>query len=401
MMNLVLLEEEFGVDRVRNAIQAVKNFKVEIPSWIFGRFGGGRFGEYSPPGAARDIREKLDDAAYVNKLTDTSPTIAMHVLWDFTKDGYQPDYNIAHSVDQMAKERGLSIGSISPTYFLRGSFRGTLSAQEFVTVERYIDLSLFGARVAQDFGTKLLTIWLPDGSLYPGQLELRAACATTKASLKKIAEMIDKTVLMLIEYKLFEPGTYHTVIADWGMAYQLAKYCGPRAGVLVDLGHHAPMTNIAQIVAQLIDDGLPCGFHFNTRYAADDDHSVEPNSEMARIFYELVQGQVICNPAPEKDWAYMIDQCSGRENRIHAILHTIDSLQLSLAKAMLVDTEKLSQLQKQDEVILANRFFNDALLNADVRPILATARHEKNLPVNPIASYVNSGYQKRINDERK
>jgi L-rhamnose isomerase/sugar isomerase len=206
---------------------------------------------------------------------------------------------------------------------------------------------------------------------------------------------------VLIEYKVFEPGTYSTEIADWGAAYLLAREFGPNAGVLVDLGHHFHSANIAQIVARLIDAGLYCGFHFNTRYAADDDHSVEPNGEMARIFYQLVLGEVINNSDPQKNWAYMIDQCSGRENRMHAILHSVDSLQTSLAKALLVDTEQLTAYQNKDEVILANRFFNDALLNADVRPVVMAARLEKDLPADPIAAYLSSGYQEQIVKARR
>jgi L-rhamnose isomerase/sugar isomerase len=212
---------------------------------------------------------------------------------------------------------------------------------------------------------------------------------------------MDKDLKVLIEYKVFEPGTYSTVIADWGSAYLLAKEFGPNAGVLVDLGHHHHSANIEQIVARLLNDGIYGGFHFNTRYAADDDHSVEPNVEMARIFYELVKGGVVGNSDPQKNWAFMIDQCSGRENRMHAIIHSVDSLQLSLAKAKLLDSVQLGKLQEEDEIILANRFFNDALLNADVRPIVSAARLEKKLPPDPIAAYVESGYQSRIEKDRK
>ncbi|HOL22823.1 MAG TPA: hypothetical protein PLQ41_08245, partial [bacterium] len=135
--------------------------------------------------------------------------------------------------------------------------------------------------------------------------------------------------------------------------------------------------------------------HFNTRYAADDDHAVEPNQEMARIFYELVKGDVVVSEK-KKNWAYMIDQASGRENRIHALLHSIDSLQLSLAKATIVNTEKIEEFRENDEIILANRLFNDAVLNADVRPIVAQARLEKGLPLDPVKAYMESGYQQKI-----
>ena len=400
ILGLQLLELEFGKEAVNNAIQAVKKFNVEIPSWIFGNFGGGRFGDYTPPGCARNISEKLDDAAFINKLTGAADQVATHVLWDFSDNGLTGSMSMAENVGQQAKDRGLKIGSISPTYFLKGSHRGSLSAQESLTTTNYIEQTLLAGEIAQKYGVGLITLWLPDGSSYPGQVELRKALDTTAKSMQDISTKISKDVKVLIEYKVFEPGTYSTVLADWGSAYVLAKEFGPNAGVLVDLGHHFHSANIEQIVARLINDGIYGGFHFNTRYAADDDHSVEPNPEMARIFYELVMGEVVCNEDPAKDWAYMIDQCSGRENRMHAILHSIDSLQVSLAKAMLVNSAKLEELQAKDEIILANRYYNDALLHADVRPIVSAARMQKNLSTDPIATYVESGYQEKINNDR-
>ncbi len=394
------LRHEFGEARVRTAVQIVKQFKVEIPSWIFGDFGGGRFGEYTPPGCARNISEKLADAAFVNQLTGATDQVAMHVLWDFSSDGITGSFEIARKIAEEAAGQDLKLGSINPTYFLKGSHRGSLSAQESETQKGYIDQTLLAGEIAQKLGIGLVALWLPDGSNYPGQIDLKKSIATTRNSLKEIAANISPEIRVLIEYKVFEPGTYSTEIADWGSAYLLAKEFGPNAGVLVDLGHHFHSANIAQIVARLIDEGVYGGFHFNTRYAADDDHSVEPNGEMARIFYQLVQGEVICNPVENKNWAYMIDQCSGRENRMHAIIHSVDSLQYSLAKALLVDSVRLEEFQLQDEIILANRLFNDALLNADVRPIVMQARLEKELPVDPIAAYIDSGYQVKIEAER-
>ena len=395
-----LLELEFGKERVQNGIDAIKKFDVEIPSWIFGDFGGGRFAGYLPPGAARNISEKLDDASLINKLTGAASHLATHVLWDMTDDGFTGSIKMAEQVFNLAMERGLKLGSISPTYFLRGSQRGSLSAIEKRTVDRYIEQTILAGKIAQQLGNRLLTLWLPDGSIYPGQVELRKAYAILKQSLTVIYPQIPSDVTILIEYKVFEPGTYSTVLSDWGSAYLLAKNLGPNVGVLVDLGHHHHGTNIEQIVARLVEEDMRCGFHFNTRYAADDDHAVESNPEMARIFYELVCGDVVVNQNPTQNWAYMIDQCSGRENRIHAILHSIDSLQLSLAKAMLVDQKRLADYQKKDEIILANRLFNDALLHADVRPMVAVARLEKNLPIDPIFAYVESRYQEKIEKER-
>lgn len=246
-----------------------------------------------------------------------------------------------------------------------------------------------------------MTLWFPDGSNYPGQSELRKAYKNLGGALRKAHKSIPKEIKILIEYKVFEPGTYSTTIPDWGTSTLLAKKTGSNVGVLVDLGHHPHGTNVEQIVAMLIEERIPAGFHFNTRYAADDDHAVEPNPQIARIFYEAVSGGAIFNKIPSKNWAFMIDQCSGRENRLHAILHSVDSLQLSLAKALLVDRELLKSYQDADEVILANRVFNNAIMNADVRPIVIRARMEKNLPTDPIKAYVESGYQQKIENERK
>ena len=400
-IGLQSLQLEFGADRVRQAVDAVKKFKVEIPSWIFGPFGGGRFGEYMPPGAARNITEKLDDAAVVNNLTGATDHVAMHMLWDFSEDGYLGSYKIAKEVHEITGERDLKIGSISPTYFLRGSHRNSYAADEKTTGDRYIEQTVLAGRIAKDFAAKLVTLWFPDGSNYPGQVELRRNYENLRSNLVTTRKKIADDIRILVEYKVFEPGTYSTTVPDWGTAFTLVKTMGGNTGVLVDLGHHFHSANIEQIVARLISENLPCGFHFNTRYAADDDHAVEPTPEMARIFYELVAGDVVVNKKAKRNWAYMIDQCSGRENRIHAIIHSVDTLQHCLAKAMLVDQKALGEQQESDEIILANRLFNDALLYADVRPIVATARLEQLLPIDPIAAFVASKYQSKIERERK
>ncbi|MCM8803646.1 MAG: L-rhamnose isomerase [Candidatus Omnitrophica bacterium] len=395
------LEEEFGKEKVNKAIEYLKNFEVEIPSWVFGNFGGGRFGNYTPPGAARNIYEKIDDASFVHKLTGCTPRIATHVLWDFSKDGIEPDYKIVEKVYQYCKEKRISLGAINPTYFLTGSYRGSFTSPIKEIRKRYIEQTIFGGQIAKKFGNNLLTLWFPDGSLYPGQIDLKENYENMKESLIESYKKISKDVRILIEYKLFEPGTYSTTIPDWGTSYILSKSLGENVGVLIDIGHHPHGINIEQIVAILISENMPGGFHFNTRYAADDDHSVEPNLQMARIFYELVKGDVICNKDKKKNWAYMIDQACGRENRFHAILHSINSLQISLARSVLVDIEKIKKLQREDEIILANRFFNNAISLCDTRPIVYKALLEKGLHYDPIKAYIESGYQKIIEEKRK
>lgn len=393
-----LAKKGVDIDKVK---EKISKFKVEVPSWVFGPFGGGRFSGYIPPGAARDVLEKFDDAAFVHKLTGATPRVSIHVGWD-DPDRASFDEIRVDSFKQLkdyAERLGLGIGTVSPTYFLEGTHFGSLSANGPDTRNRLIEHTLVSALVASKYATGILTLWFPDGSLYPGQLNVRRAEQNLRDSLSQIYQRMPESVRVLIEYKLFEPGTYHTVISDVSVASDIARTLGERAGVLVDLGHHAHGVNVEHIVARLIESKMPGSVHFNIRYAADDDHAVEPNMQVFRIFHELVKGGVIGNRDPGRNWAYMIDQCSALENRIHAVLHSVDSLMISYAKALIVDEEKLGETQKRNEIILANRTLVDAFLT-DVRPIIYMARIEKGLAIDPIEAYVKSGYQQKIEASR-
>jgi L-rhamnose isomerase/sugar isomerase len=398
VMKELYAERDSDLDSVK---EAVKRFEVEVPSWVFGAFGGGRFGAYMPPGPARNIREKLDDAAMVHKLTGATPRVAIHGGWDKPDEVRFEDIDPDHfsAVAEYAQEAGIGIGAVNPTLFLEGTHYGSLSSPLDDVRKMLVDHCIVCCEIAERYATKLVTYWLPDGSNYPGQVNLWAQEERVRDSLRKIYDASGSDVLHLVEYKLFEPGTYSTLIVDAGTAKDLASFMGDRAGVLVDMGHHAHGVNIAQIVARLIGMGVPGGFHFNTRYAADDDHSVEPNIQMYAIFCELVAGGVVAAQDAARNWAYMIDQCSGLENRMQAILHSVDSLQVSLAKALLLDQQALKAEQDAQRIIPANRVFLDAFL-ADVRPVVAMARIEQGLQPDPVVAYDQSGYQEKIEKER-
>jgi len=393
--------EKKGID-IEEVKKKIEKFNVEVPSWAFGAFGGGRFSGYVPPGAARNIFEKFDDAALVNKLTGATSRVSIHVGLDDPDEAPFDEIQVESfkKLKDYAQKLGLDIGTVNPTYFVEGSQFGSLSANDPETRCRFIEHTLISAEIAKRYGTGLITLWLPDGSLYPGQVDMRTAERNMKESLKEIYERMPSSVRMLIEYKLFEPGTYHTVISDYCVASDLARCLGKRAGVLIDLGHHAHGVNVEHIVARLIESGMLGGIHFNSRYVADDDHAVEPNMQIFRIFHELVTGEVIGNPDPQRNWAYIIDQCSALENRIQAILHSVDSLMISYAKALIVDEESLQKYQRKNEIMLANRVLLDAFLT-DVRPLIQMVRMEKGLPLDPVNAYVKSGYQEKIEKERR
>jgi L-rhamnose isomerase/sugar isomerase len=393
-----LAQSGIDVDAVKSEVGA---FEVEVPSWVFGEFGGGRFGEFMPPGPARDLHAKLRDAAMVHKLTGAAPRVAIHAGWDKPEGVAFEDISadMFSEPRAYAQEQGIDFGAVNPTLFLKGTHHGSLSSPMPEVRRALIRHCQVCCEIAHEHAHGLVTYWLPDGTNYPGQRDLWQQESLVREALAEIYTSTPKTVLHLIEYKLFEPGTYSTVIPDAGTATQIVEALGDRAGVLVDMGHHAWAVNVPQIVARLIGTGRRGGFHFNTRYAADDDHGVEPNLAMYAVFCELVKGNVVCADDPGANWAYMIDQCSSLENRIRAVLHSIDSLQVSLAKALVLDRERLQELQDRQAIIPANRVFLSAFLT-DVRPILWLARIEKGLPPDPVQAYDASGYQEQVERER-
>ncbi|MFW5982704.1 MAG: L-rhamnose isomerase, partial [Candidatus Brocadiia bacterium] len=379
----------------------VKQFEVEVPSWLFGEFGGGRFGDFMPPAPAPDRWAKIRDAAYVHELTGAAPRVAIHVGWDKPEDVPFEEVVAGDFVEleAFAREQGIGIGAVNPTLFLSGTQHGSLSSPNDKVRRQLIDHCKVCCEVAENCGTNLVTYWFPDGSLYPGQRDLWEQEKRLRRGLEEIYATADPGVLHLIEYKLFEPGTYSTIVSDAGVALDIARSLGERAGVLVDMGHHAWGVNVAQIVSRLLGMGVPGGFHFNTRYAADDDHAVEPNQRIFEIFCELSAAQAVVNDDEKKNWAYMVDQCSSLENRMRAVLHTIDSLMISFAKSLIVDGDQLRTMRENTDVIGANRTLLDAFLT-DVRPIVQMARVEQGLPADPIDAFDRSGYQERIEKER-
>ncbi len=60
-------------------------FTVETPSWGYGN-SGTRFKVFPWPGAARNLHEKLADAAEVHRVTGACPSVALHIPWDATDD---------------------------------------------------------------------------------------------------------------------------------------------------------------------------------------------------------------------------------------------------------------------------------------------------------------------------
>lgn len=402
------LRAMFGEKAVERAIDLTQRFTVEVPGWqVWAGFGGGgRFEGGGTGGAARTTAEIAEDIGLMQRLTNSTPTVGQHILWFLSKNGSEGDIETAKKVSDELSSNGLRMGSISPTYFLAGSEDGSLSAQNPVVRERYIEQTVFGAEVAANFANGLLTLWFPDGTNYPGQRCLQDKIGLLRDGLTafwaRVSEK-DKAKLdkILVEYKVFEPGTYSTTIPDWGTSRELSRIMGDKGGVLVDMGHHHQGTNIEQIVGTLIAFGIRGGFHFNTRYAADDDHSVQADYTMSNLFFELLAGDVVFNEDPAKNWAYALDQMARAEQRIPSVLKSLDALKRSIAKAALVDTDALAECQATRDLIASNVEFERALLHADTEPIVMESYTRMGLHPVPLAAYNESGYQKKIEDARR
>ncbi|MBN2303789.1 MAG: L-rhamnose isomerase [Anaerolineae bacterium] len=376
-----------GID-VENVKAKLHAQAIETPSWGYGN-SGTRFKVFPWPGAARDVHEKLADAAYVHRLTGVAPSVALHIPWDKTGDW--------PALKAYAEDLGVKLGAINPNVFQDEAYKlGSLCSPFEDSRRMAIDHMIECCAIMKDAGSDLLSIWLADGTNYPGQDDIRKRKHYLYESLAEIYKHLPAGSRMLIEYKFFEPGFYHTDLSDWGTAYAMALKLGPQAEVLVDTGHHAQGTNIAHIVAFLLDEGRLGGFHFNSRKYADDDLIVGTQGpfELFTIFTELVSAGSLADNV-----AYMIDQSHNIEPKLEAMLQSVINCQAAYAKALIVNYDRLREVQAAGDVLAGYRALTDAY-ETDVRPLLAKVREEKGLHPDPIAAYRADGYAQKVAEER-
>lgn len=370
-----------------NAIEsALGGLSIETPSWGYGD-SGTRFGVFPQPGRPRDLYEKLDDAAEVHRLTGAAPAVAMHFPWDAVED-----YGtvLAH-----LRERGLRAGAVNPNLFQDPDYKlGSVTNPDAGIRRKAIDHLLECVEIAKQLGASAQSLWLADGTNYPGQDDLRDRRIRLEEALAEYYAALPDDQELLVEYKFFEPAFYATDIPDWGTAVLLCQRTGPRARVLVDLGHHAQGVNVEQIVATLAQQELLGGFHFNNRKYADDDlivGSVNP-FELFLIFAELA---ATSGPLPR----LTIDQSHNIEAKVEAMVLSVVNLQEAYAKALLIDRVALAQAQAEGDVLAGHRLVLDAF-NTDVRPLCAHVRAQKGAAEDPVAELRASGYVARVTKER-
>lgn len=383
----VLARRGVDIDAIKSK---AKSFAVTIPSWGVGT-GGTRFARFPIAGEPRSISEKLEDCSVVHDLSRVTPTVSTHFPWDWTED--------FDALRQQARDLGLNFGAVNSNTFQDGpgqvlSYKyGSLTHTDPAVRDQAIEHNLKCIEIGRALGSKTLTVWIGDGSNFPGQQDFTVGFDHYLSSMQRIYAALPQDWTVLIEHKLYEPAFYSTVIQDWGTSYIAANYLGPKAKCLVDLGHHAPTVNVEMIVARLARFGKLGGFHFNDSKYGDDDldaGSIDP-FRLFLVFNELVEADL--RGVDVASLAHMIDQSHNVTDPIESLLLSADAIAGAYARALIVGREALHAAQLSNDVITARSILKSAF-ETQVCPILAMARYELGGAINPVAVYRAAGYRK-------
>jgi len=374
-----------AIDRIDWAMNGVN---VEIPSWGFVNTGT-RFRVFPQAGVPRTVFEKIDDAATVNRYTGIAGSVSLHIPWDKVDD--------FRGLAAYARERGLVIGGINSNTFQDEDYKlGSVCHPDARVRAKAVAAIVACCEIAEAMDAQAVKVWLGDGTNYPGQDDLRGRHRRLVAGLREAYAHLPAKARLYLEYKYYEPALYATDVQDWGQSLNVCRQLGDRAGVCVDTGHHAMGANIEQIVALLLAEGKLAAFDLNDKKYGDDDlmvGSIDPY-QLFRITHELVNamrddGDPIAQ-ACANTTTYMLDQCHNIEPKVPAMIRSVMNLQETIAKALLVDRERLVVAQAAGDVLEANGCLWDAF-QTDVRPLLAELRAARGLPADPYRAYLASG----------
>lgn len=379
-------------------IHKLMDFQVAIPSWALGT-GGTRFGRFPGPGEPATLEDKLDDVGLLHALNRSSGAISLHIPWDIPKD-YQ-------AIRERAEELGLVFDAVNSNTFQdqpgqAASYKfGSLQHVDAAVRRQAIDHNIDVIRHGVALGSKALTVWLSDGSSFPGQLNFREAFQRTLGGLHEIYAALPADWKMYVEYKAFEPNFYSMTVGDWGQSLLYANKLGPKAYTLVDLGHHLPNANIEQIVALLLMEGKLAGFHFNDSKYGDDDltvGSIRPY-QLFLIFNELVDGMDARGMDHACDLGWMIDASHNIKDPLEDLLQSVEAIMLAYAQALSIDRKALQQAQQGNDVVAAQEILQQAY-RTDLRPLVAEARLRSGGALDPLALYRQLDIRTQLTNER-
>ncbi|TKK71840.1 sugar isomerase [Ilyomonas limi] len=379
---------DFIKDEVNGAeeiLQKLMDFQVAIPSWALGT-GGTRFGRFGGGGEPRSLEEKIEDIGLLHALNQSSGAISLHIPWDIPEN--------ANNIKALAAQNGLRFDAMNSNTFQDqpgqqlsykfGSMQHVDKAVRRQAIEHNIEVIKYGV----ELGSTALTVWLSDGSCFPGQLHFRRAFQNTLDSLQQVYAALPDNWKMFVEYKAFEPNFYSTTVGDWGQSLLYATRLGEKAYTLVDLGHHLPNANIEQIVALLLMEGKLGGFHFNDSKYGDDDltvGSIKPY-QLFLIFNELVEGMDARGMNHATDLGWMIDASHNVKDPLEDLLQSVEAIMLTYAQALLADRKMLNEAQLQNDVVAAQEILQ-AAFRTDVRALVAEARMRAGGALKPLAVY--------------
>ncbi|MGZ8538871.1 MAG: TIM barrel protein [Flavisolibacter sp.] len=361
-----------SVKNVDNVLQKLMDFQIAIPSWALGA-GGTRFGRFSIGGEPRNLEEKIEDVGLLHALNRSSGAISLHIPWDIPEN--------INSIKALAAQHGLRFDAVNSNTFQDqkdqahsykfGSLQHVNKEVRKQAIEHNIEVIKYG----EQLGSDSLTVWLADGSSFPGQLNFRQAFENTLESLEEIYKALPSNWKMFVEYKAFEPNFYSMSVGDWGQSYLYASKLGDKAYTLVDLGHHLPHANIEQIVSLLLMEGKLGGFHFNDSKYGDDDltvGSINPY-QLFLIFTELVEGMDAKGMNHATDLGWMIDASHNIKDPLEDLLQSVEAIKIAYAQALLVDAKELAAARNNNDVVTAQEILQNAY-RTDVRPLIAESR---------------------------
>ena len=392
---------EFVAEEVKDLQQVIDKlvaFQIAIPSWALGT-GGTRFGRFSGAGEPGSLEEKIEDVGLLHALNQSSGAISLHIPWDIPKD--------ANATKQLAAKHGLKFDAVNSNTFqdqanqpLSYKF-GSLQHVDKAVRKQAIVHNIEVIKQGVDLGSKALTVWLADGSCFPGQLNFRNAFERTLESLQEIYATLPADWKVFVEYKAFEPNFYSMSVGDWGQSYLYASKLGPKAYTLVDLGHHLPNANIEQIVSLLMMENKLAGFHFNDSKYGDDDltvGSINPY-QLFLIFNELVEGMDAKGMNHANDLGWMIDASHNVKDPLEDLLQSIEAIMIAYAQALLVDVKALKAAQQINDTVKCQEILQTAY-RTDVRPLIAEARILSGGALEPLQLYRSLKIREQLIKER-
>ena len=386
------------IEGVEEVIIKLIDFQIAIPSWALGT-GGTRFGRFSGGGEPRNLEDKIEDIGLLHQLNQSSGAISLHIPWDIPND-----YN---AIKLLATQNGLRFDAMNSNTFqdqkdqLHSYKYGSLQNVNKAVRKQAIDHNIEVIKHGVELDSNSLTVWLADGSCFPGQLNFRKAFQNTLESLQEIYAALPQNWKMFVEYKAYEPNFYSTTVGDWGQSLLYASKLGPKAYTLVDLGHHLPNANIEQIVSLLLMEGKLGGFHFNDSKYGDDDltaGSMKPY-QLFLIFNELVEGMDAKGMNHATDLGWMIDASHNVKDPLEDLMQSVEAIMIAYTQALLVDRKALTQAQNENDTVKCQEILQ-SLFRTDVRAIVAEARLRAGASLNPVELYRSLAVREKLVKQR-